>query len=109
MMISNASGPRCSLQNKGGPVRYSSETTLLGLPLVSIAFGPSPDYSENRGLARGIVAIGDVAVGVVSFGRLAFGLLSVGGVSVGVASAGGLALGVLSLGGAAVGLVAIGG
>ena len=38
-------------------MRYSSETTLFGLPLVNIAFGPSPDYRENRGLAKGIVAV----------------------------------------------------
>jgi hypothetical protein len=72
---------------------YQSRLRLLGLPLVDIASG-------GRRVARGWIAIGDVAFGVV---------LSIGGVAAGGAALGGLALGVLPVGGLAVGLFALGG
>jgi len=94
------------LQVGGVGVRYESEGKLFNLPLISIAIGPNPDKNENRGLARGLIAIGDISVGVISFGGLAFGVLSFGGASLGLAGIGGLAVGFVSLGGAAVGLLA---
>jgi hypothetical protein len=91
-------------------VRYESERRIFNLPFVSIAFGPNPEKNENRGLARGFIAIGDISVGVISFGGLAFGVLSFGGASLGLAGIGGLAVGFVSLGGAAIGfLAAVGG
>jgi serine/threonine-protein kinase len=98
---------------------YRSQRTLLGLPLVHIAYGYDPKTGKKR-IARGIVAIGDISVGVVSLGGLAFGGLTLGGCSLGLLSLGGLAIGVLlaiggcaiggiALGGGAVGLVAMGG
>lgn len=87
-------------------MRYESRRKIFNLPIVSIAFGPNPERTENRGLARGFIAIGDISVGVISFGGLAFGVFSFGGASVGLASVGGLAIGIVSLGGAAIGLLA---
>ena len=87
-------------------IRYESKRKLFGLPLVCIASGSNPERHEDRGLAIGVIAIGDVSVGVLSFGGLAFGVFSVGGASIGLASVGGLAMGILALGGAAIGLLA---
>ena len=101
-------------------VRKQSKTTLCGLPLVSIAFGPNPEKGETRGHAKGIIAIGDIAKGVVAFGGLAFGGITFGGCSIGLIAfggcalslllaAGGLAVGCLAFGGLAIGFVAVGG
>ncbi|MEH6592672.1 MAG: hypothetical protein V7746_20565 [Halioglobus sp.] len=87
-------------------IRYKSKTELFGLPLVCVASGACPVRNEDRGLAIGVIAVGDVAFGVLSFGGLAFGVFSVGGASIGLVSVGGLAIGVLALGGAAIGLLA---
>jgi uncharacterized integral membrane protein len=87
-------------------IRYESKTRLFGLPIVSIASGPNPEKNEDRGLAIGLIAIGDVSFGVLSFGGIAFGALSVGGASFGLASVGGMSIGILALGGAAIGLLA---
>lgn len=79
---------------------YRSKFTAFGLPLVHVAFGGTDDGKCRRGVARGWIAIGDIAFG---------GVLAVGGVAVGLISVGGLALGGLALGGAAVGALAFGG
>lgn len=86
-----------------GRYEYKSRRCLFGLPLVHINLG--------RGLyvAKGIVAIGNVACGVFSLGGAGVGLVSVGGCSLGLLALGGLALGGLTLGGLSIGLVALGG
>jgi len=83
---------------------YKSKRTLFGLPLVHINIGP--------GLcrAKGIIAVGDMAVGVAAVGGLSAGLFSLGGVSLGLLLAlGGAAVGCCSIGGLAFGLLAWGG
>jgi len=83
---------------------YKSNRTLFGLPLVHINMG--------LGLhgARGIIAIGNMAVGVAAIGGLSAGLFSLGGVSLGLLLAlGGAAVGCYSIGGLAFGLLAWGG
>jgi predicted Ser/Thr protein kinase len=89
---------------------YKSKTTIFGLPLVHIATGIDPATGKKR-IAKGIIAIGDVAVGVLAVGGVTLGCFSLGGVSLGVFSLGGLALGlVLATGGCAVaGIFAFGG
>lgn len=108
--------------------RYRSELTIFGTPFVHIAYGP--DGTERRGIARGIIAIGDIAFGVVAIGRVfscgvmamgaislgvaalgggAVGLIAFGGWAIGGVSLAGASLGLIAMGGAAVGLVAIGG
>ena len=84
---------------------YKSKRTLFGLPLVHIRLG-----HRGMGVAKGILAIGNVAVGVFTLGGFSFGLLSVGGLSFGLLfSLGGWAMGALAIGGLAVGLLAFGG
>lgn len=80
---------------------WDSKTKIRGLPLVSIRF--SGNRMRLRDAARGVIAIGNIAVGVV-----ALGIMSAGAVSIGVISAGALSLGCLAFGLAALGPVAIG-
>ena len=76
---------------------------LFGLPVVDVALGPFG--AERRGRARGIIAIGDLALGWLAIGGAARGIVAIGGVSVGVFSVGGAAVGLLSaFGGLAVSL-----
>ena len=89
--------------------RYVSPWRLAGLPLVSIAFGADLSRSERHGVARGWVAVGDVAFGGVAVGGLAVGPIAVGGVCTGVLALGGGAFGFFSLGGVAVGWAGCGG
>lgn len=81
-------------------MNYQTNARFLGLPLIHVATGRLVDGSYRRGIAKGWVAIGDMACGA---------LFSAGGVSVGGVSVGGLAIGILPLGGLALGLAAIGG
>jgi hypothetical protein len=74
-----------------------------------IACGPDNSTSEERGFARGIIAIGDIAVGMIAIGGIATGVVSIGGLSLGLVSIGGVAAGGLVLGGVSLGLVAFGG
>lgn len=90
-----------------------SSATLFGWPLVSIALGPDPERGGEggrRGMARGIIAIGDGAIGGVAIGGGAVGIVAVGGGAVGVVGIGGGAAGLLAaLGGGAAGGFATGG
>jgi hypothetical protein len=91
------------------PIRWKSQATLLGIPLISIALGPDPAANERFGHARGILAMGDVATGVIALGALARGVFALGGLALGGFSIGGLSLGVLACGGLALGWFALGG
>lgn len=84
--------------------RYQSATRIFGLPLVSIAFGPSK--SERIGKATGIFAFGDVARGWFAFGGASFGIFAFGGLACGGFAFGGVSLGAFSFAGLAVALVA---
>jgi predicted RNA-binding Zn-ribbon protein involved in translation (DUF1610 family) len=92
---------------RGRGRRYKSELTLFGLPLVHIALGPHGD--EWVGRARGIIAIGDVAMGWFACGGVASGFIAFGGLAAGLVAFGGMSLGLLALGGLAVGGAALGG
>jgi hypothetical protein len=89
--------------------RYKSPTHIFGLPLLCVAIGPYGD--QKRGVARGIVAVGDIAIGWVAIGLNgpAFGIFAFGGLACGVCSMGGLAVGLLATGGGAIGGMAVGG
>jgi hypothetical protein len=111
--------------------RKRSKTELFGIPLWEIALGPDPVRGEQRGHARAVFAMGDIATGLFAFGGVArggfcfggvaVGLVTFGGVSIGLLtalggcalglgfSAGGLAVGAIAVGGAAFGLFAVGG
>ncbi|MBN1510249.1 MAG: hypothetical protein JW955_25605 [Sedimentisphaerales bacterium] len=90
---------------------YRSEREVLGLPLVHVVAGRGIDPATGRvRIAKGVVAVGPIAVGGLTFGGVSCGLLSFGGLSVGLIALGGAAIGILlALGGLAIGLVAIGG
>lgn len=91
-------------------MNYKSPGTLLGLPLIHIAVGPSAGSHGSRGVAKGWIAVGDIACGVVfAFGGLAVGGISIGGLSVGVVALAGLSIAVWSVGGLALGVFALGG
>ena len=89
-------------------MQYTSRTRVLGLPLVHVAIGGTD--GATRGIARGWIAVGDIAFGVLfALGGVAVGGVSVGGASLGVLSVAGAAFGVWALGGLAVGVFALGG
>jgi predicted Ser/Thr protein kinase len=96
---------------------YRSKRTLWGWPLLHVV---TSGNDSRMALARGIIAVGDVAIGGVAIGVFAFGgltagvssigLISFSGISLGLLLAfGGLAAGGVATGGLAVGLVATGG
>lgn len=61
-------------------------------------------------MAKGWIAIGDVAFGViVALGGLSFGGISFGGLAIGGICLAGLGVGVYAFGGAAIGIYAVGG
>ena len=100
--------PHCGLRRLVG-YEYRSQTTIFGWPLLHVAFGR--DLATNhRRVARGIIAVGDIAIGLVAIGSGAIGLIALGGGAVGLLLAmGGAAVGGLAIGGAAIGWAAIGG
>jgi hypothetical protein len=89
---------------------YRSGFELFGIPFVHVAMGTVENGVWKRGLARGWIAIGDVAFGILfSVGGLAFGGIAIGGLALGGITLGGLALGGYAIGGLALGYLAIGG
>lgn len=88
--------------------RYTSPIEIFGLPLIQIAYGPSE--TERMGRARGIVAMGDMALGFLAIGGVARGFIAIGGFAIGLIAIGGFSLGLLgALGGFALGGIACGG
>jgi predicted Ser/Thr protein kinase len=88
---------------------YRSKITLFGWPLIHIATGMDPMTGRKR-IAKGIIALGDMAIGGIAFGGCAIGGISLGGVSLGLFSFGGMAIGLLvAFGGGAIGALAVGG
>ena len=94
-----------------GTVReYRTTRTWRGLPLVHVALGGrNIDGRYRVGRARGVVAVGGVAVGFVAVGGVAVGLVSAGGVSLGLfAAVGGVAVAAIAVGGVSLGVLAVG-
>ena len=78
---------------------FRSKTTIAGIPLVHIAIGIDPATGKKR-VAKGIIAIGDIAVGVLAFGGVAVGGIAFGGVAAGLTAFGGAAASIfLAIGG----------
>jgi hypothetical protein len=84
---------------------YRSPRQIFGWPLLHVAKGFDPLTGRKR-IARGIVAVGDVAIGgLLAIGGAAAGPIAIGGCAVGLFTLGGLSIGLLAaLGGAAIGL-----
>lgn len=99
--------------------RWRTQSTILGMPVIDIAFGPSG--TDRMGHARGWIALGDDAMGMIAVGGISRGVVALGGMSLGVCSLGGMSAGLLtalggmalgtgiSFGGVAAGAVATGG
>lgn len=89
-------------------MHYKSSITPLGIPLLHIAIRPG--RGQALGVARGWIAIGDVAFGILfAIGGVAIGALGIGGVAVGGLAIAGASVGLWSVGGLALGIVAFGG
>ncbi len=89
---------------------YRTRTCLLGLPLVHLNFGGGACGRRQRGVARGWIAVGDIAYGLLfASGGIAVGGIAVGGLAAGLLALGGCAVGGLVLGGFALGAGACGG
>lgn len=89
--------------------QYRSPQSLGGLPLIHVSLGGRDRDGRYRpGHARGISAIGDIAVGFVAVGGVAVGLVAIGGVGIGLLAVGAVAVEVVAVGGVAVGLLAVG-
>lgn len=87
---------------------WDSKIRICGLPLVSVRFHLRPHMMRSCDAAKGVVAIGNIAVGVVALGALSVGVLSIGALSAGLLAIGALAFGLAALGPVAVGLLAFG-
>lgn len=87
---------------------WDSKIRIFGLPLVSVRFHLRPHMMRNRDAAKGIIAVGNIAVGVVALGAFSVGLVSVGALSAGILALGALAFGLAALGPVAMGLMAFG-
>lgn len=91
-------------------IRKRATWSIANMPLYEISLGSDPGRRQQRGRARGIVAIGDVASGVIAIGGYARGIVAIGGLAAGIVSFGGLSVGLLgAIGGLAIGGLAIGG
>lgn len=88
---------------------YKSKATFMGLPLVHIANGFDPETGRMR-VAKGIIAIGNMAFGLIAMGGVAVGGLTFAGVGLGLLTMAGVAFGIITVGGVSMGYyLAIGG
>ena len=89
-----------SPQRKG--FEYRSKEEINGSPLIHINIGTHPETGRPR-VAKGVVAIGNIAFGVVSIGVAAFGVVTLAVFGLGVVSLASLAIGIIALGAVALG------
>jgi hypothetical protein len=90
------------------PWEYRSGLAPGGLPWVHVCIGGPTEGGYRLGVARGVIALGDVAIGVVALGGVAVGLVAFGGVALGLAALAGVSVGLFALGGLAIGVTALG-
>lgn len=90
-------------------MEYRSERLWADLPVVHVSIGGrQADGRYRLGRARGVIALGDVAIGLVAVGGIAIGVFGVGGVAIGLVALGGVAVGFVAVGAVSVGLLAVG-
>ncbi len=77
---------------------FKSNANFLGLPLLHYTRGKCPE-TGRRVIAKGVVAIGRLAMGILAIGQASFGLIAIGQLGVGL---------ILGLGQGATGLYAVG-
>ena len=88
-------------------LEYRSRAEVNGVPVVHVSFAGFDHVRQPR-VARGLFAVGDVAIGLVAVGGIALAPLSFGGIAIGLLALGGVAAGVVAMAGVAIGLVAVG-
>jgi transcriptional regulator with XRE-family HTH domain len=92
---------------------YKSKRTLFGLPFVHINVGYGMYKAKGvlaiGNIALGVVSIGAVSMGIISFGALALGLIALAGLGLGGLVFAGLSAGIIAFGGVAIGIFAVGG
>ncbi len=82
---------------------FVSHRQLFGLPLVHYTYGRCPETGK-RVVAKGIVAIGRLAVGVFALGQASLGLIAIGQLGLGLlfgfgqATTGAVCIGQLAIG-----------
>ena len=81
---------------------YRSKEDINGWPLIHINIGTDPDTGRPR-VAKGVVAIGNIAFGVVSIGAVAFGVVTLAAFGLGIVSLASVAIGIIALGTVALG------
>ena len=81
---------------------YRSKEEINGWPLVHINIGTNPETGRPL-VAKGVVAIGNIAFGIVSIGAAAFGIVTLGVFGLGVVSLASMAIGIVALGAVALG------
>lgn len=84
-----------SLQRTG--FEYRSKEEINGLPLIHINIGIKPGTGQPL-IAKGVVAIGNIAYGVVSIGAVAFGVVTLAAFGLGLVSLAGIAIGIITFG-----------
>ena len=81
---------------------FRSKEEINGWPLIHINIGANPETGRPL-VAKGVVAIGNIAFGVVSIGAAAVGVVTLAGIGLGVISLAGFAIGIIALGAVALG------
>ena len=98
---------RLAGMNQG--VDWASRAKIFGYPVIRIATGVDAKTGRKR-IAKGWIAMGDVAIGGLAIGGASFGVIGIGGAGAGLIGIGGAGLGLLlGAGGVATGMVANGG
>lgn len=77
---------------------FKSHAIFFGLPLLHYTRGKCPE-TGRRVVAKGVIAVGRLAMGILAIGQASFGIIAIGQVGLGL---------VLGLGQGATGLYAIG-
>ena len=83
-------------------IEYRSKEEVNGWPLIHINLGTNPETGQPR-VAKGFVAIGNIAFGIVSIGAAAFGIVTLAAFGLGIVSLGAFAVGIIALGAVAFG------
>ena len=81
---------------------FRSKEEINGLPLIHINIGTNPETGRPL-VAKGVVAIGNIAFGVVSIGAAAFGVVTLAAFGLGIVSLASVAIGIIALGAVALG------
>lgn len=91
---------------------YKSKKTIKGVPLVHVNFGLGLYRAKGifavGNIAIGVFALGFISAGIVDIGLLAVGLLALGTIAVGLVSAGTLAVGCIAFGAFTFGIFCVG-